>query len=168
MDALGETAGGPQGGAEAGSPPSALPGAPEWAASATDARLVSGLLVVVAVTVLILARWLPPSPTGYGTHQRLLLPPCLLHALTGIPCPFCGMTTAFAHMARGEVREAFRCHVLGPALYLLTWLVGLAGLAGLLWGRWPLPGWVLSSRFLRWAGLLLLAAWAVQIWGYVR
>lgn len=126
-------------------------------------RFFSGLLLLAAVVVLVGSFALAPSPAGWGTHHLLFMPPCLFHYFTGIPCPFCGMTTAFAHMARGEVVAAFECHALGPVAYLLTWPLGIAALLGLIRGRWPLPEFVMSARFNRGLIIVVLVAWAVNI-----
>lgn len=78
--------------------------------------------------VLGLAWGLEPDPKGYGTHQQLGLPPCTFRSLTGIPCPSCGMTTAFAWTARGRVDRAWRANpagaLLAPAcVALVPWLL---------------------------------------------
>lgn len=52
---------------------------------------------------------------------------CLFRRLSGIPCPGCGMTRAFAHLAKGEWLEAARDH---PFSFLL------AAEAGLVWLAW--------------------------------
>jgi uncharacterized protein DUF2752 len=70
--------------------------------------------------VLALARWLTPDPRGLGTHLQLGLPPCGFFALTSLPCPACGLTTAFAHMARLELTLAVRAHPLGVPLFMCT------------------------------------------------
>jgi Protein of unknown function (DUF2752) len=53
---------------------------------------------------------------------------CLLRRLTGLPCPGCGMTRAFAHLAKGEWAAAASDHLLA---YVLAVELGLAWLA---WG----------------------------------
>ncbi len=66
-------------------------------------------LVICAVAlagVLGIARWLTPDDRGFGTHEQLGLPPCAFYALTGIPCPSCGMTTSFAFAVRGRLLSA--------------------------------------------------------------
>jgi len=63
-------------------------------------------LVAFAVAlagVLGIAGWLKPDDRGFGTHEQLGLPPCAFRALTGIPCPSCGMTTSFAYAVRGRL-----------------------------------------------------------------
>ena len=66
-----------------------------------------------------LAWTLEPDPRGFGTHQRLGLPPCTFRALFDIPCPGCGMTTCFAHFVRGNLLQALRANVGGLALALV-------------------------------------------------
>jgi hypothetical protein len=68
---------------------------------------------VVAALLLALAARASPDPRGLGTHESLGLPPCALYAATGIPCPSCGMTTAFAHAVRGHFAAAVRAQPLG-------------------------------------------------------
>jgi hypothetical protein len=52
---------------------------------------------------------------------------CLFRRLTGIPCPGCGMTRAFAHLAKGDWRAAASDHLLAYPL---------AGEIGVLWAAW--------------------------------
>lgn len=69
-------------------------------------RFTFVLVAVALAGVLLLARWLKPDERGYGTHEQLGLPPCAFRALTGIPCPSCGMTTSFAFVVRGRLLSA--------------------------------------------------------------
>jgi hypothetical protein len=81
---------------------------------------------------------------------------CLFRNATGIPCPGCGMTRAFALLARGEWRAALAMHPLAP---LLAAELALAWLA---WG-WALldrpPAWM--ERWWRSLGPVALAHAAV-------
>ena len=70
-----------------------------------------------AVCVLVLARCLNPDPRGFGTHTQLGLPRCLFLWLTGLPCPACGLTTSFAHLARGEIDAALHANAFGVLLF---------------------------------------------------
>lgn len=88
---------------------------PRWAL-----RLLWAGLALGAFTVLALARWLTPDPSGFGTHLQLGLPPCGFRYFTSLPCPACGLTTAFAHMARLEITSAVHAHPLGLPLFLCT------------------------------------------------
>ncbi|HYR59011.1 MAG TPA: DUF2752 domain-containing protein, partial [Chthoniobacteraceae bacterium] len=57
------------------------------------------------------ALWLGVSAACAGgawlwTTMRLPTPPCVFHALTGLPCPTCGATRCFVHLVHGAWREA--------------------------------------------------------------
>jgi hypothetical protein len=85
--------------------------------------LAAGLLGLLGV-----ARWLEPDARGYGTHTQLGLGPCAFAAMTGRPCPTCGMTTAFAWFARGSFGASWRASPAGCLIALLivpvsTWLL---------------------------------------------
>lgn len=66
-----------------------------------------------------LAWRLEPDPRGFGTHERLGLPPCSFRALCGLPCPTCGMTTSFSHLTRGRLDQALAANAGGVALALV-------------------------------------------------
>lgn len=86
--------------------------------AATYAGLVGG-----ASLVLTLARVLRPAAAGFGTHRQLGLPPCPFMAVTGLPCPGCGLTTSFAHMARLDFTAALGAQPFGVYAFLLTLLL---------------------------------------------
>ena len=119
--------------------------------------------ILGAGAVLVVAKLLNPDPSGLGTHEHLFLLPCLFKILTGLPCPFCGMTTAFAYMADGAVHQALAVHILGPVAYLAIGAILVAGLIGVARDRRPLPQWMFSQ----WAGrtmlLILLGGWVVNL-----
>jgi hypothetical protein len=75
------------------------------------------MLAIAALSVLGLSRWLVPDARGLGTHTQLGLPPCGFWSLTGLPCPACGLTTCFAHLARGELTLALHANPLGVVLF---------------------------------------------------
>ncbi|MSR34416.1 MAG: DUF2752 domain-containing protein [Phycisphaerales bacterium] len=74
------------------------------------------LLAAALLTPLIVAATLTPDPRGLGTHQQLGLPVCTWPAALGIPCPSCGMTTAFAYAARADLSRAFVTQPMGALL----------------------------------------------------
>jgi hypothetical protein len=92
-------------------------------------RVVWLLILMVALFVLTASAWLTPSASGVGTHEQLGLPPCGMLAWLGIPCPACGLTTSFAHLAHGALFASLRAHPLGLPLFLLTCLA----VPGALW-----------------------------------
>ncbi len=136
------------------------PARPTWW---TEARKQSLGIGLGAAAVLVVARLLSPDLSGYGTHQHFFLLPCLLRWGTGLPCPFCGMTTAFALMADGHVAAAFDVHVLGPLAYLVTWGILLAGIAGLVRNQMPLPRGLFSEAGGRVILVVLLGGWVINL-----
>jgi Protein of unknown function (DUF2752) len=93
--------------------------------------------LAAALAVLALSRFLQPDPSGFGTHTQLGLPPCAFRAITSLPCPTCGLTTAFAYMARLQITSAVRSHPLGLPLFLLDVAVVPLSLLGCV-RAWPI------------------------------
>lgn len=79
-----------------------------------------GLLGGSALCAIGVARALSPDPRGFGTHIQLGLPPCAFQAWTGLPCPACGLTTCFAHMARGQLTAAAEANTFGVLLFAIV------------------------------------------------
>ena len=80
-------------------------------------RLIALAIAAAAASVLGVAAYLEPSPAGLGTHSQLLnLPSCGWIAAMDIPCPTCGMTTAFSHVADGNLLAAVITQPLGALL----------------------------------------------------
>ncbi len=86
-------------------------------------RLMHALVAAALAVTLLLSFWLTPDARGIGTHEQLFLWPCNFYILTRLPCPFCGMTTSFAHMARGQVSGALLAQPLGAAGFVLCVLM---------------------------------------------
>lgn len=76
-------------------------------------------LLLGVLGVLTLSAVLEPSPSGHGTHTQLGLPPCGFFSVTGLRCPGCGLTTAFAHMVRLDIVEAVSANPLGVVLFVI-------------------------------------------------
>ena len=112
-------------------------------------------LALGAGVVLVAAAMLEPDVRGYGTHTQLGLPPCGFRFLTGLPCPGCGLTTAFAHAIRGEWLSALSANPLGMLLFLLVCSAIPFSVVG------ALHGWSLDSLFER----LALGRWALAVAG---
>jgi hypothetical protein len=78
-------------------------------------------------TLVALHAWVPPEGTRFAF--------CPLRRFAGLPCPACGLTRAFAHLAKGEWSAAVRDHPLAPVLAAelgLAWAAWGCALAGLL------------------------------------
>lgn len=82
-------------------------------------QIVYLTLTALAGASLVVGRILKPSPTGFGTHEQLGLPPCLFFKLTGFPCPGCGVTTSFAHSAHLHFAQAFITQPFGVVVFSL-------------------------------------------------
>ncbi len=135
------------------------------ASSRFRTRLIAGLIAVGGGGVLALAMYLEPDSRGYGTHEGLGLLPCGMILTSGIPCPTCGMTTAFALMMNGRPVAAFVAQPAGAALCLAT--IGAFFGSGwcLVAGRTPRVPWERINAF-RWMigfGVVLVGGWAFKI-----
>jgi hypothetical protein len=88
------------------------------------------------LSLLALAGVLTPDARGFGTHERMGLPPCTFRQLTGYRCPSCGMTTSWAHLVRGRAGDAFRDNVGGAMLGLATVILAPWALVSGWRGHW--------------------------------
>jgi hypothetical protein len=52
--------------------------------------------------------------------MALGLPPCGFLEWSGLPCPACGLTTSFAHLARAHFGEALAANPMGLPLFAVT------------------------------------------------
>lgn len=99
--------------------PRALP-ARDDVRSRLTSRIGWFFLAAIPTAVLITAAFLTPDPSGHGTHTQLGLPPCGFLVITGCPCPGCGLTTAFAHLAHLDPVGAARANPFGIPLFLVS------------------------------------------------
>jgi hypothetical protein len=85
-------------------------------------RWLHGIAASLLAVALACCAFLKPDPSGNGTHRQLGLPACLVCRVTGINrCPSCGLTTAFAHAMRGDLRAAQRCNGAAPVAFIIAW-----------------------------------------------
>jgi hypothetical protein len=75
-------------------------------------RLIALALLAGSLLLPFLAFDLVTSP------QALVL--CPLRAVTGIPCPSCGLTRALAYLERGHMAQALKFHPFSPLLLVLA------------------------------------------------
>ncbi|HUZ35544.1 MAG TPA: DUF2752 domain-containing protein [Streptosporangiaceae bacterium] len=91
--------------------------------------------------------------------------PCPLRTLTGVPCPFCGMTTATVAITHGDWRAAAAAN---PLVYLIAALLVCTApvLVARAAGRAPAPRpWSdAARRRTGWAmGCLVALSWLFQL-----
>lgn len=112
--------------------------------SAAQDRLIGLALFLPSGTVLGTALYLTPDPAGMGTHRQLGLGSCAILTMTGLPCPMCGMTTTFTHLAHLHLIEGTLNQPFGLFLFLGTVIAAAVGVLDLLrpGARW--------RRVLRW------------------
>jgi hypothetical protein len=128
-------------------------------------RMGWATVALLSALVLLLSRLLTPSVSGLGTHMQLGLPPCGFLALFHIPCPACGLTTSFAHLAHGSLGASLTAHPLGLPLFLTTAFVALRALFEAVRAQ-PSSHWLSNSRALACAWLYtasLLLVWLVRL-----
>ena len=135
-----------------------------WPIATGTERILQGGALVALVGVLGLGLALTPSPTGTGTHCILGLPPCGMLAVTGHPCPTCGVTTSFVLAAHGRFGDALVNQPFGLICFLLTIGGVLLAVATLVTGRSWVPLLTAYGVAVPAAVLLVLAlvAWAYK------
>ncbi|HQP73017.1 MAG TPA: DUF2752 domain-containing protein [Acidobacteriota bacterium] len=109
---------------------------------------------ILGVIALLIARFFP--------FDRIPVPLCSFRAFTGLPCPTCGMTTAFVLLTHGRWSEAVVMSPLGVVVFAV-----LVGLITQVAGQWLLrwPGFRLEmSRTERIVGGIVLIAAMTLNW----
>lgn len=108
---------------------------------ASTSNRVAGLFVALPTSIVLgLASWLTPAPEGVGTHQQLGMAGCTMLTFTGWPCPMCGMTTTFTHLAHFHPWEAAVTQPFGLVLFAFTVVFAVAGWADVVTGRGVVQG----------------------------
>lgn len=132
------------------------PAAPPTERDAIAGRRIAGATIFAACgAILAVAAWLTPNAAGLGTHRQLGLPACGWVQGLDMPCPTCGMTTAFAAAADGDFVSAFRAQPFGLLLAIAT------GMTAVIAGHVALTGSSLGGYMV---GLLgRRSAWAILV-----
>jgi Protein of unknown function (DUF2752) len=119
-----------------------------------------------------IARWLEPydqngSPLRMETHRQLGLPPCTFFLWTRLPCPTCGMTTSFALLMRGDVRNSLHANSVGTLLALVCLVSIPWSLGSAIWGRLVgVRSWeTILARGAIVFFVLLLVRWGIVVGG---
>ena len=149
--------------------PAAPPCAVEEGREIVQRRIAGAAVALASLVVLTLAAVLPPSERGLGTHEALNLPGCGWINTMDLPCPTCGMTTAFAHAADGDLLASFLAQPAGAMLALLTAMGLLIGsyvavtgsrLMQVMWKK------VWGRYTVWWIGGIVLISWLYKMASY--
>ena len=120
-----------------------------------EQRIARGLLASVLLLGFLVLFLVPPD--------RLPLPRCVFHSITGHNCLTCGMTRSLHAVLHGQWAESLRHHLFGPAVFAGMLLLLSACAAEAATGRrYVFPG---AGK----AGLRIGAACAVVwllYWGF--
>jgi hypothetical protein len=116
-----------------------------------------------ALAVLAIAGWLSPAQAGVGTHQQLGLPQCGWIVAADLPCPTCGMTTAFSYTVRGKFVSAIKSQPFGMLLAICVAITGILGLSIAITGRPHTHFWY---RWLTTKTLFIFVGLAAFAWVY--
>lgn len=129
-----------------------------------SARLIWAAVAGACSAVLVIAACLKPDGRGYGTHEALGLGPCSTVLVTGLPCPTCGMTTAFSNAVRGRLLTAFIAQPAGLIFFLATVAIMVYGLHVSIRGWTYFINWdQIAVRVMMVLGLLIVAGWGFKI-----
>lgn len=113
--------------------------------------------VVVGAAALLAAALIPAGGVDSGPVL------CPFRLLTGIPCPACGLTRSWVHLAHGDVASSLANHPIGPALMLLTLVATVVAGIHLVTRRW-----LVRPRHLTQALLVLAVATGVfGVWRWI-
>ena len=124
---------------------------------------MQSLAIALGCAALVLVgRSLTPDVRGYGTHEQLGLPPCNTMKYLSVPCVLCGMTTAFAHVVRGEVVAGASAQPVGALIAAAVLAAIPFALAASAFGRVPRMT-VPLKRAAAVACATLAAGWAYKL-----
>ena len=126
-------------------------------------RRQSLFVAIIAFALLGIASFLQPADGGLGTHQQLGLPKCGWVLAADLPCPTCGMTTAWSHTVRGHWGSAFMAQPMGMVLAIGSALVGLLALLTACTGR---AFHLYYYKFGTSKVFILLSVLAIAAWGF--
>jgi hypothetical protein len=126
---------------------------------------VLGSLLLAPLLLVAFGVWLNPDPRGYGTHEKLGLPPCMMMKWFHVPCPGCGVTTSVALAAHGRILDSARTQPFGLLVALAIPAAAVWAIAGHLRGR-DLYRDLNSIRLGAWTWWLagaIAVAWAYKV-----
>ncbi len=134
-----------------------------YSPSPRSRRMQALFVGIGAIAILSIAAWLSPSADGVGTHKQLGLPQCGWIVAVDLPCPTCGMTTAFSYTVRGNFFSAFKTQPFGMFLAVFVSIIGVLAFTLALTGRPKTAFWY---RWMTTKTLFIVAGLAAFAWVY--
>ena len=115
-----------------------------------------------AVSVLVVAA----SLDFFGLTTQTITSTCPMLHLTGLPCPLCGMTRAFAALSTGRLSQAISYNFAAPVLFLAMVAWGALGAAQWASARPVLDRtWRRAGRPIAYTlGVIVAVAWIAELW----
>lgn len=121
-----------------------------WLNELSLLRAAGALLALVVPATLLFGALAPKTMIAEVASGGIS---CVFLAVTGVPCPFCGMTRATLALGQGDFGGAFGFHPLAPLVLLMTFGVAVflaRGKAPVAFGRKIGPPAVLATVGLIW------------------
>jgi hypothetical protein len=98
-----------------------------------------------------------------GRAVSIHMPPCPFRALTGIPCPGCGMTRLADAVAHGRFHQALGADVAGVAILATLMVLATTYLVRVIIQKVDTPRWMRSPLLLVGIGALVLVHWGTTV-----
>ena len=120
------------------------------------------LAALGAVSVLVVAA----SLDYFGLTSRHIISTCPMLHLTGLPCPLCGMTRAFAALSTGRLGQAVSFNFAAPVLFVAMLVWGALGAVQWASARPVLDSiWRRAGRPIAYTlGVIVAVAWVAELW----
>ncbi len=138
-----------------------------WVKCGPGKRAICGIVAFFLCIILTLAYYVKPEAQGFGSHKQLSLPECGWITQKNMPCPTCGMTTAYSLTVRGRLIRALITQPAGCLLALthlaLTFLLSIVAI----YGKYPQSFVIWANyhalRLLFVAVIIVVAGWGWTI-----
>lgn len=135
-------------------------------------KYTAGWIILAVVGIMSIAALLPapaPGSEGLSLGGCFFGSTCIFHNLTGLPCPFCGLTRATVCVMHGQPLEALSFHPLSVAVLVFMVFMGIYSLAVILSGKDFPSRESISPRLAKAPAFILSAAllmsWIVRLTG---
>lgn len=134
-----------------------------------SARVALVMMATVFTAVFVTAAWIHPydpagNPRSMATHTQLGLPECNMVALTGKPCPSCGMTTSFSLLVHGDVGNSLKANWVGTLLAVFWLMLIPWGAVSAVRGRMV---WVTNAELALTVAVGVTLALMLARWGWI-